>query len=185
MAYLEKIGVDVAEENQPVGEATLLLVGLLYDRYRDTFKTRHVSVEGVSTETVFSPDLIDAAKTRTGPDGRRPAIADEEIARRLAMARAEVAALGAMSYLGVSRNAKTATPGAEGSIVKLHYSELHKEVARLAVDILGADGITLVSRWLAGGWTGEYLSSFSLSIGGGTSEIQRNIIGDRVLGLPR
>ncbi|MDX6344908.1 MAG: hypothetical protein QOH87_5046, partial [Trebonia sp.] len=35
------------------------------------------------------------------------------------------------------------------------------------------------------GWSGNYLYSFSTSIGGGTSEIQRNIIGDRVLGLPR
>ncbi|CAN5275008.1 acyl-CoA dehydrogenase family protein [soil metagenome] len=130
-------------------------------------------------------ELIEIARTRTGPDGKRPAIADDEIARRLGMARAEVAALRAMTYVGISRSEKTGTPGSEGSIVKLYYTELHKQVAQLAMDLLGADGLRFVSRWMNNGWTGEYLASFSLSIGGGTSEIQRNIIGERVLGLPR
>jgi alkylation response protein AidB-like acyl-CoA dehydrogenase len=129
-------------------------------------------------------DLVDLAREQPGPDGRRPAIADDEIAAHLATARAEVAALRAMTYVGISRSAKSGTPGAEGSIVKLYYAELHKRVAQLAIDILGLDGLELVSRW-TGGWTGEYLYSLSLSIGGGTSEIQRNIIGERVLGLPR
>ncbi|HEV7871206.1 MAG: putative acyl-CoA dehydrogenase [Modestobacter sp.] len=129
--------------------------------------------------------LIELAKERTGPDGRRPAIADDELARRLATARAEVAALRAMTYVGISRSARTGTPGPEGSIVKLYYSEMVKHVARLAMDILGQDGLRYVSRWVPGGWSGNYLYSYSQTIGGGTSEVQRNIIGDRILGLPR
>lgn len=129
--------------------------------------------------------LIEMARERVGADGRTPLIADDEIAHRLTEAKAEVAALRAMTYASVSRAARSGTPGAEGSIVKLYYSELHKKVARLAIDMLGPSTLELVSRWAPGGWTGEYLSSFSLTIGGGTSEIQRNIIGDRVLGLPR
>lgn len=129
--------------------------------------------------------LIEMAKDTVGRDGRRPLIADDEVAHRLIEAKAEVAALRAMTYASISRAARTGSPGAEGSIVKLYYSELHKKVARLAVDMLGSSSLELASRWGAGGWTGEYLSSFSLTIGGGTSEIQRNIIGDRVLGLPR
>jgi alkylation response protein AidB-like acyl-CoA dehydrogenase len=131
-------------------------------------------------------NLIELAKERTGPDGRRPAIADEEIAVRLATARAEVAALRAMTYAGICRNLRSATPGPEGSMLKLYFAEIAKRVAKLAMDILGDDSLRATSRWdRPFGWSGNYLYSFSASIGGGTSEIQRNIIGDRVLGLPR
>ncbi|MCU1625478.1 MAG: putative acyl-CoA dehydrogenase [Pseudonocardia sp.] len=130
-------------------------------------------------------NLIQLAGERLGPDGRRPAIQDDEIARRLATARAEVASLRAMTYAGICRNLKTDTPGPEGSIIKLYYAEVAKQVAALAMDVLGPDGLEFVSRWVPGGWSGHYFYSFSASIGGGTSEIQRNIIGDRVLGLPR
>ncbi|MGD0706551.1 MAG: acyl-CoA dehydrogenase family protein, partial [Trebonia sp.] len=130
--------------------------------------------------------LIELAKERTGPDRRRPAIADEEIAVRLATARAEVAALRAMTYAGICRNLRSDTPGPEGSMLKLYFADIAKRVARLAMDILGPDSLRTTSRWdRPFGWTGNYLYSFSTSIGGGTSEIQRNIIGDRVLGLPR
>jgi alkylation response protein AidB-like acyl-CoA dehydrogenase len=130
-------------------------------------------------------DLIDEAKHRVGPDGRRPAIDDDEIARDLARARADVAAMRAMTYRGISRSARAGTPGAEGSIIKLFYSDLAQRVYRLAFDILGADGLHFINRWTPGGWSGSYLYSHSTSLGGGTSEIQRNIIGERVLGLPR
>lgn len=130
-------------------------------------------------------DLIEEARHRRGPDGRRPAIEDDEIARRLAKARASVAAMRAMTYRGISRGLRSGSPGAEGSIIKLYYSDLAQEVYRLAFDIIGADGLHYISRWTPGGWSGSYLYSMSQSIGGGTSEIQRNIIGERVLGLPR
>lgn len=136
------------------------------------------------SQTVES--LIELARDHVGPDGRRPAIADDEIARRLATLRAEVASLRAMTYASISRNARTETPGPEGSILKLYYSEIAKSVAKLAMDILGQDGLEFISRWnRPTGWSGHYLYSYSVSISGGTSEIQRNIIGERVLGLPR
>jgi alkylation response protein AidB-like acyl-CoA dehydrogenase len=130
-------------------------------------------------------DLIGAAREHTGPDGRRPAIADEEFARRLATARAEVAALRAMTYAVISRSARQGTPGPEGSIVKLYYAEVAQRVYRLAFDLLGPDALRFITRWAPGGWSGNYLYSYAISIGGGTSEIQRNIIGERVLALPR
>jgi alkylation response protein AidB-like acyl-CoA dehydrogenase len=124
--------------------------------------------------------LIEEARSHPGPDGRRPAIEDEELARRLARARAEVAALRAMTYAVISRNARSAVPGPEGSMMKLYYSDLEQSVTRLAMDVLGADGLRRRSDWVY-----DYLRGYSISIGGGTSEIQRNIIGERVLGLPR
>jgi alkylation response protein AidB-like acyl-CoA dehydrogenase len=130
-------------------------------------------------------NLMELARERTGPDGRRPAIADDELARRLATARAEVAAMRAMTYAGISRSARHGSPGPEGSLLKLYYAEVGKRVYHLAFDILGADGMEYLTRWSPEGWSGNYLYSYALSIGGGTSEIQRNIIGERVLGLPR
>ncbi|HVV08094.1 acyl-CoA dehydrogenase family protein [Amycolatopsis sp.] len=129
--------------------------------------------------------LIALAAERPGPLRRGSALDDEELARRLATMRAEVAALRALTYSAISRSAREGTPGPEGSIVKLYFSELEKRAARLSMDLLGADSLRYRSRWLPGGWTGGYLQSFASTIGGGTSEVQRNIIGDRVLGLPR
>jgi alkylation response protein AidB-like acyl-CoA dehydrogenase len=129
--------------------------------------------------------LISLAAERPGPLGRGTALADEELATRLATARAEVAALRAMTYAAVSRGARQGTPGPEGSIVKLYFSELEKRVARLWMDLLGPDSLRFVSKWHPDGWTGDYLRSFAATIGGGTSEVQRNIIGERVLRLPR
>jgi alkylation response protein AidB-like acyl-CoA dehydrogenase len=129
--------------------------------------------------------LIEEARTRTGPDGRRPAIADEELARRLATARAEVAALRAMTITGISRNARTGVPGPEGSMIRLFHGELHKRVYQLALEVLGDEALRLTPGDSEGGWTGPYLQSFAYTIGGGTTDIQRNIVGERVLGLPR
>jgi len=129
--------------------------------------------------------LISEARTRTGPDGRRPAIADEELARRLATARAEVAALRAMTIAGISRNARTDVPGPEGSMIRLFHGELHQRVYQLALDVIGHDALRLTPVDGDGVWTGPYLQSFAYTIGGGTTDIQRNIVGERVLGLPR
>jgi alkylation response protein AidB-like acyl-CoA dehydrogenase len=129
--------------------------------------------------------LIELARQRPGPLRRGTALADESLAVRLATARAEVAALRAMTYAAISRGVRYETPGPEGSIVKLYFSEIEKRVARLSMDLLGPDSLSFVSKWLPGGWSGDYLRSYASSIGGGTSEIQRNIIGERVLGLPR
>jgi 3-oxochol-4-en-24-oyl-CoA dehydrogenase len=80
----------------------------------------------------------------------------------------------------------TAEPGAEGSIRKLAHAQLEEEVGRIAADLepygLAAydptDDAALEARR-------AFLSAKILSIAGGTSEIQRNIIGERLLGLPR
>jgi alkylation response protein AidB-like acyl-CoA dehydrogenase len=130
--------------------------------------------------------LVELARTRSIDLSGRPAIQDEEFARRLGALRAEVAALRAMTYMGASRNRATIQPGPEGSFLRLGVGELMQRIAQLAVDLLGDEQL----EWSPpvrhrGYWTNDYLFSFSRTISAGSKDIQRNIIGERLLGLPK
>ena len=122
-------------------------------------------------------ELIDEAKERS-------LLADDEFARDLATARAEVAAMRAMTHAGVSRASRQGDPGPEGSMVRLYLGLLRQRVFGLAVDVLGVDGVVLGADD-GRSWPRRYLRSFASTIGGGTADIQRDIIGYRVLGLPK
>jgi alkylation response protein AidB-like acyl-CoA dehydrogenase len=126
-------------------------------------------------------DLIDLIRTR---QGQAEAALREggALAWRIAMARAEVQAIRALVYRMVSGAERGSEPGAEGSLLRLAASELEQTVTRLAMDVLGPQGL---SRSSAGPWAVGYFEAFAETIAGGTSEIQRNIIGERLLGLPR
>jgi alkylation response protein AidB-like acyl-CoA dehydrogenase len=76
-------------------------------------------------------------------------------------------------------------PGPEGSIAKLAVGQLFKRASELALSIEGPAGMLGEEEGLAGGWRDIFLVSPALRILGGTDEIQHNIIGERVLGLPR
>ena len=86
-----------------------------------------------------------------------------------------------MTYTTASRVARGLL-GSEASITRAFVSQLQQRIRRIAVDVLGPDSIELpdVDPWIR-----PYLRSYSNTIAAGTSEIQRNIIGERVLGLPR
>lgn len=128
-------------------------------------------------------ELIARAKEQTGPDGRR-LIASEHLAEQLATARAEVTALRAMTYRTISEIARTNTPGSESSIVRLYTSELAQRIARLEMEMLGSDMLDFVYGEREDPVT-SYLRGFAQTIAGGSAQIQRNIIGERVLGLPK
>ena len=127
-------------------------------------------------------DLIELARNTLLDDGRR-AIDDDHIGYQLAKLRAETRSLLAMTLLGISRNERSAMPGPEGSMLKLYQSELYKRIMILALDIVGPDRAKLSG--LTGRWPQSFLGSFANTLGGGTSEVMRNIIGERCLGLPR
>jgi alkylation response protein AidB-like acyl-CoA dehydrogenase len=133
----------------------------------------------------FLDDAVDYAATHTGPDGRRAALADDGLRARIATARAELAALRATTYAAVSRNQRTGAPGPEGSMSRLLFAELDQRIRALAMDIVGVDGLRGSVPYTPRAWAGEYLYSPAATIGAGTSDIQRNIIANRVLGLPR
>jgi alkylation response protein AidB-like acyl-CoA dehydrogenase len=89
---------------------------------------------------------------------------------------------------------RAGTPGPEGSVAKLISAELNKDIYELCVDLLGMSGTLYPTHFemkrpeKAGGIGGDVRQSFlrarANSIEGGTSEIMRNILGERVLGLP-
>lgn len=108
---------------------------------------------------------------------------DRDLTRRLARLKAEVAALQAMTYQGISLNERRGAPGAEGSMLRLYHGLLAQRLGRISMEVIGTDGLLMSDPEEE--WTGPYLYSFSRTIGGGTAEIQRTIIAERVLGLPR
>jgi hypothetical protein len=89
--------------------------------------------------------------------------------------------------------------GAEASISKLYWSEYHRDVTRLALDVLGPEALHIEGRLplrafrtddpgapnTTGSWLGAFYNGVADTIYAGTSEVQRNILGETVLGLPR
>jgi alkylation response protein AidB-like acyl-CoA dehydrogenase len=127
-------------------------------------------------------ELIGLAHDLPAPDGRRRAIEDDAIRAELATLRAEAAALRSLTALTISRGMREAVPGAHGNIVALYFAELARKVHGQALELLGGQAqVTPGDK----DWVTEYLESFRWSIGGGTLEIRRNAIGERVLGLPK
>jgi alkylation response protein AidB-like acyl-CoA dehydrogenase len=82
--------------------------------------------------------------------------------------------------------ARGAIPGVEGSVLKLAAAQLGTALADAGCDVLGGAGQLAGDTAPEGGrWPDALLASFAMHIGGGTDEIQRNIIGEAVQGLPR
>ncbi|MFW2382098.1 MAG: acyl-CoA dehydrogenase family protein [Acidimicrobiales bacterium] len=124
---------------------------------------------------------------------------DPQIRQRLAWCYSKVEI---MRYLGM----RTLTdflagghPGPEGSLFKLYWSEYHRKITELAVDILGADALHIDGKLPtsafstdspgapnnSGSWLGTFMNARAGTIYAGTSQVQRNIIGEMVLGLPK
>jgi alkylation response protein AidB-like acyl-CoA dehydrogenase len=104
---------------------------------------------------------------------------NEELASRLAMARAEGAALRSMTYLSLAETKPGSPPSPMTTAVRTFWGELQHKTGRLAIDVLGPESLE------TGPWTEYWLHQFSAGIAGGTKDIQKSIIGERALGLPR
>jgi alkylation response protein AidB-like acyl-CoA dehydrogenase len=135
-----------------------------------------------AAETV--EELIDLGRKSKGADGR-PLIEDRQFRSRVGKLRGQSAALRAMTYMGASRARRQEVPGPEGTYISLLLAELKQATMNLAMDVLGQMGLERPNGMDTEDWVHNYLYAFSATIGGGTSEIRRNIIGERVLGLPR
>ena len=110
-------------------------------------------------------------------------IRNDRIADELAQMRAEVAALRAMTYRNISEVVRTGQPGPEASVIRLFTSELGQRLERMAVLLM--DDAMIDFAYGDDNAVGDYLRGFAATIAGGTAQIQRDIIGERLLGLPK
>jgi alkylation response protein AidB-like acyl-CoA dehydrogenase len=124
---------------------------------------------------------------------------DPLIRQRLARAYASVEIMRYLGMRTLTRYLAGGQPGPDASIFKLYWSEHHKVVSELAVDILGADAMVPTGRRPmtsfqadqpgapnhSASWVGTFLVARAGTIYAGTSQIQRNIIGEMVLGLAK
>jgi alkylation response protein AidB-like acyl-CoA dehydrogenase len=123
--------------------------------------------------------LIDTARA-LGRSG------DPVVRDRIAGLAVDVAGLRWTSYRMLAAAGPAGAPGPESSIIKLSWSRTHQRLTDLALELLGAAGQRDGEDGFWGGyWQYHQLRSLGNTIEGGTSQIQRNVIAERLLGLPR
>jgi 3-oxochol-4-en-24-oyl-CoA dehydrogenase len=149
-----------------------------------TLGNERVSLSGEGALWGIGPtanDLLDVVRANGGSS-------DPVMRQRLATLYVESEVLRLIRLRTVSARVRGLEPGPEASVRKALADEHGQHVMGLAVDLAGTDGL-LMDKGPFGSatdmWATGYLYSRALTIGGGTSEVQRNIIGERVLGLPR
>ena len=129
-----------------------------------------------------------AERARRFPTRQEPAWSESHIRQQLAQLAIDVKALQVTRLRGLTRRLRGEPPGPEGSILKLFGSELALRIADFSSTLLGpyatvdapTEAVPDAARWHH-----RVLGARQYTIAGGTSEIQRNIIGERVLGLPK
>jgi alkylation response protein AidB-like acyl-CoA dehydrogenase len=147
-----------------------------------TVATRTLSNERAGVATLYlhlrrKLDRLLEEAAAPGPDGRTPT--DSALVRNALAARyTEVRVLELLAKRMLGAVIAGRMPGPEGSVIKLAWGATDQALSATAVEVLGL-------RALEGSWAWNLLSSRSLSIAGGTTEVNKNIIGERVLGLPR
>lgn len=136
--------------------------------------------------------LLELARERGRAD-------DPVIRQRLAWCYSKVEIMRYLGMRALTSFLQGGHPGPEASISKIFWSEYHHKSTELAIDILGMDALVPTGRPPASAfgtddpgapndsasWTGTFLNARAGTIYAGTSQIQRNIIGEMVLGLPK
>ncbi|MEU1625878.1 acyl-CoA dehydrogenase family protein [Streptomyces sp. NPDC020096] len=139
--------------------------------------------------TAFAGEVIACRRTlrEVASLARRNGTWDDQVLRRrIGRLAAEFSVLWRLTQWNVSaaqralRGGGTVVPGVGGSVFKLRYSQARQELYETAAVVLGADALDASREW-----TADRLSSLSYTIAAGTSQIQKNIVAERILGLPK
>jgi alkylation response protein AidB-like acyl-CoA dehydrogenase len=129
---------------------------------------------------------LEVAVRRLSTLARERNVTDPVLLDRIVREWVELQALKYTNYRALTTLTRTGIPGPEGSISKLVWSEANQRLTKLALEVLGAHAqLTDGGGYQDGYWQYQQLRSRGNTIEAGTSEILRNIIAERVLGLPR
>jgi len=158
---------------------------------RTTLKHERNSVGAAESAAVLFAGLVHLAKStqRAG----RPNIEDPGIRQRLVEVEGYVRAHQYSGYRQLTKNARGENPGIIQMMNKLVSTNIGHRASKLVIDLLGDDGLLDPMSTTPGGhpasanrtWIMQYMLSVGLAIAAGTANIQRNVIAERGLGLPR
>jgi alkylation response protein AidB-like acyl-CoA dehydrogenase len=141
------------------------------------------------SELLASIELVQSLAALARRVTRRSATAwdDVGIRRDLGRVAAEFDALWALTKRNVAQAARSGVPGPGGSVFKLAYSEARHRLGDLAMRILDRAALSVddFGDWAVGQHIDGRIHALSLTIAAGTSQIQRNIVAERILGLPK
>ena len=146
--------------------------------------------------TAFVGDLLEAIELLSESVAlahRTGAWSDPGVRHQAGHLKAELDALWALTKRNVSQAARTGVPGIGGTVFKLAYTETRQKLGEFSLSLLGRAGLAAhdsvgldgLGSLPAEAMVEDWLRGISLTIAAGTSQIQRNIVGERILGLPK
>jgi alkylation response protein AidB-like acyl-CoA dehydrogenase len=158
---------------------------------RATLKHERNSIGNAAQATAMLAGLVHLAKT-TRRDGK-PSIEHPDVRQRLAAIEGYIRSHEYSGYRQLTLNSRGENPGILQLMNKLVSTNIGSEVAKLALDLLGDEGLldptaseeSMVLPTGSRSWVAQYMYSLGIAVAGGTANIQRNVIGERGLGLPR
>lgn len=157
---------------------------------RTTLKHERNSI-GATEQTSAQFDRLVKLAKETRIDGK-PAIENDDIRQRLSVLEGHILAHKYSGYRQLTKDIAGEDPGIIRLMTKLYATEIGHRVAKLAMDLIGDSGMLgagggELGSYPAGDqvWISQYMYSLGIAIAGGTANIQRNVIAERGLGLPR
>jgi alkylation response protein AidB-like acyl-CoA dehydrogenase len=157
---------------------------------RTTLKHERNSIGAAQQTRAGLKGLVDLAKK--SEVAGRPALEDSAIRQRLAEIEGYVKAHQYSGYRQLTKDAKGEEAGLIAMMMKLFSTEIGHKSSALSLDLLGEEGLLSAGNAELGvqakdsqGWIARYMYTLGIAVAGGTANIQRNVIGERGLGLPR